>query len=44
VVVDIVGRVPDVFLEQPAREQLLGWLVWRKQQLVPSWDQWYAGN
>jgi hypothetical protein len=44
VVEEIVSRVPDDFLEKPAREQLLGWLLWRKQQLVSAWDQWYAGN
>jgi hypothetical protein len=44
VVADIVRRVPDDFLAQPAREQLLGWLLWRKQQLVPAWSEWYAGN
>jgi hypothetical protein len=44
VVAEIVGRVPDDFLRAPAREQLLGWLVWRKQRLVPAWAQWYAGN
>jgi hypothetical protein len=44
VVADIVRRVPDDFLAEPAREQLLGWLVLRKRQLVSSWSQWYAGN
>jgi hypothetical protein len=44
VVAEIVGRVPEDFLAALAREQLLGWLVWRKQHLVRACDQWYAGN
>jgi len=44
VVADIVTRIPDDFLAKSARDQLVAWLVWRKQQLVPSWSQWYAGN
>ncbi len=44
VVADIVTRIPEDFLAEPAREQLLAWLLWRKQQLVPAWSQWYTGN
>lgn len=43
-VTEIVCRIPDDFLAEAAREQLLGWLLWRKQQLVPAWSQWYAGS
>jgi hypothetical protein len=44
VVADIVGRIPEDFLAAAVREQLLEWLVWRKQRLVPAWGQWYAGK
>lgn len=43
-VAEIIRRIPDDFLAQVAREKLLVWLLWRKQNLVPSWGHWYAGN
>jgi len=44
VVAQIVQRIPDGFLAAPARDRLAEWLVWRKQNLIRTWDQWYAGT
>jgi hypothetical protein len=42
-VIEVVQRMPDDFMDPPTREKLAGWLVWRKNNLLPAWGQWYAG-
>jgi hypothetical protein len=43
VVAEIVRRIPAAFLPAEDLESLATCLIWRKQNLLPNWGQWYAG-
>jgi hypothetical protein len=44
VVGEIVGRIPDGFLQKDDRDRLLNCLLWRKKRLCGAFDQWYPGS